>query len=158
MIALHVPTSRPAAGRAAARRTAASKYASAAVACRPLTVCVRAFKGDAAAKPNNASPKEEKKAEEQQQQHREAAAPGHMVVRAAHPAMRLPSLFHGMQREMDAMTRMFGLPSLFDDDLFFSRAPMLAKMELPAMPSMHMAVDVQEDDKAYTIKADTPGM
>lgn len=151
MIALRVPTSRIAAQKAA--RRAANKHGSAA---RPLTVCVRAYKDDAAAKADNDAPvKEDKNID---QHHREAAAPGRMVVRSAYPAMRLPSLFHGMQQEMDAVTRMFGLPSMFDDDLFSSRAPVLAKRELPAVPSMHVAVDVAEDDKAYTIKADTPGM
>lgn len=66
-----------------------------------------------------------------------------------HPAVRLPSLFHEMQREMDAMSRMFGMPSMFDQDPFFSRAPaMLSKLELPALPTMHVAVDVEEDEKA----------
>jgi HSP20 family protein len=74
--------------------------------------------------------------------------------------MRLPSLFHEMQREMDAMSRMFGMPGmLFEEDPFFSRAPaMLAKMELPELPTMRVAVDVEETDKAYVIKADTPGI
>jgi HSP20 family molecular chaperone IbpA len=76
--------------------------------------------------------------------------------------MRLPSLFHEMQREMDAISRMFGLPGMiFDEDPFFSRArapAMLAKLELPELPTMRVAVDVEESDKAYVIKADTPGM
>jgi len=120
---------------------------------RPTALRVRAFTEDASKK-DTASKHEE----QQHQVAKQQPAPAAMTPRSAHPVMRLPSLFHEMQREMDAMTRMFGLPSMLDDDLFFSRAPMLAKMELPAMPSMHVAVDVQEDDKAYTIKADTPGM
>lgn len=123
-----------------------------------MTVCVRAYKDDASAKADNDAPVKEDKNVQEHHHHRKAAAPGRMVVRSAYPAMRLPSLFHEMQQDMDAVTRMFGLPSMFDDDLFSSRAPVLARMELPAVPSMHVAVDVAEDDQAYTIKADTPGM
>lgn len=126
---------------------------------RPLTVGVRAYKDDAVHK-------EDKADVVKQQQEPPAAAPVQAAPRTSlGPVMRLPSLFHEMQREMDAMTRMFGLPSLLDEDPFFrdpfssSRPPaMLARMgELPSLP-MRVAVDVEEDDKAYTIKADTPGM
>ena len=123
---------------------------------RPLTVGVRAYKDDAAVH------KEEKADVVKQQQEPPAAAPVQAAAprTSLGPVLRLPSLFHEMQREMDAMTRMFGLPSLLDEDPFFSSRPpsMLARMELPSLPTMRVAVDVEEDDKAYTIKADTPGM
>jgi hypothetical protein len=115
---------------------------------------VRAQKDDAAAAPVNTS-------EEEQHQVAKAAPSSTKAVapRAAYPAVHLPSVFHEMQREMDAMSRVFGMPSMFDRDPFFSRAPaMLSKLELPALPTMRVAVDVEEDDKAYTIKADVPGM
>jgi HSP20 family molecular chaperone IbpA len=62
-----------------------------------------------------------------------------------------------MQRETDAMSRMFGLPSMLDLDAFFNKPPAihLPKVQLP---SMSVAVDVMEDEQAYTIKADVPGM
>lgn len=119
---------------------------------RPLTVAVRAYKDDASAQ-------KDAPADTQVVQHQESAVAPQAQSRALqHPAMRLPSLFNEMQREMDAMARMFGLPSFLDEDPFFSRAPVLHKMELPSLPTMRVAVDVEEDDKAYTIKADTPGM
>jgi HSP20 family protein len=120
---------------------------------RPLTVAVRAYKADAA-------PEKDAPADNQVQHQKESAqVPTAAAPRSLHPAVRLPSLFNEMQREMDAMTRMFGLPSLLDEDPFFARpAAMLSKMELPSLPTMRVAVDVEEDDKAYTIKADTPGI
>ena len=80
---------------------------------------------------------------------------------------RLPSIFQEMQREMDALTRTFGL---WDDDFFTAplRSPltgMASSFSPPAsspsssmLPTIHMATDVAEDDKAWTIKADIPGM
>jgi hypothetical protein len=121
---------------------------------RPLTVAVRAYKDDAASE-------KDAPADTQVVQHQKESAPvaPSAAPRSLHPVVRLPSLFNEMQREMDAMTRMFGLPSLLDEDPFFSRpTAMLTKMELPSLPTMRVAVDVEEDDKAYTIKADTPGM
>jgi HSP20 family protein len=55
---------------------------------------------------------------------------------------------------------MFGMgpvaSSMFADDPFFAQPPaMLARMELP---TMRVAVDVEENDKAFVIKADTPGI
>jgi hypothetical protein len=81
---------------------------------------------------------------------------------------RLPSIFSEMQREMDALTRSFGL---WDDDDFmmapFRSSPLFDNLQrhLPAMPSapeqmrlLRLATDIEEDDKAFTIKADIPGM
>lgn len=137
-------------------RTGLAKHVPVSVA-RPLTVGVRAYKDDAHKKHNPT--------EHEKQVAKSDAAAAPVAPRSMHPVMRLPSLFHEMQREMDAMSRMFGLPmgSMFDEDPFFSRPmpSMLSSMEvpkLPDMPTMRVAVDVEEDDKAYTIKADTPGM
>lgn len=80
---------------------------------------------------------------------------------------RLPSIFSEMQREMDALTRSFGL---FDDSDFlmapFRSSPLLADMQrhfdMPAMeakmPLLRLATDIEEDEGAFTIKADIPGM
>jgi HSP20 family protein len=73
---------------------------------------------------------------------------------------RLPSMFQELQREMDALTRGFGL---WDDDIFRSpmldlepfRKPLAAAAELP---TMRLVTDVEETDKDYIIKADVPGM
>jgi HSP20 family protein len=118
---------------------------------------VRAYKGDAAA--HKAKTDSPAAGEHDKQLTKQDADANVVAPHAMHPAVRLPSLFHEMQREMDAMSRMFGMPSMFDQDPFFSRAPaMLSKLELPTLPTMRVAVDVEEDDKAYTIKADVPGM
>lgn len=152
MIASTFATVRPVMVRSV--RAGLAKHAPVSVA-RPLTVSVRAYK-DAPKKDTPST--EEQQQDKQVTKHEPAAAP--VAPRSMHPAVRLPSLFHEMQREMDAMSRMFGLPGmLFDEDPFFSRAPsMLAKMDLPELPTMRVAVDVEESDKAYVIKADTPGM
>lgn len=74
---------------------------------------------------------------------------------------RLPSIFHEMQREMDALSRGLGL-GLFDD--VFSMAPFRSpffddvRAAAAPLPAMRLATDVTEDDAAFTIKADVPGM
>lgn len=129
---------------------------------RPLTVGVRAFHEDEKQKHAAAAPQptDQEQQQSQVQVSKQAGAP---ITMRSHPAMRLPSLFHEMQREMDAMSRLFGLPSMLDDgDLFSlsSRAPrMLQLPDMPRMaPMLHLATDIEEDDKAITIKADCPGM
>lgn len=71
---------------------------------------------------------------------------------------RLPSIFQEMQREMDALSRSF-----FDDDFFMApfRGPLfeeLQKAAQPELPALRLATDIEEDDKAFTITADVPGM
>jgi hypothetical protein len=113
---------------------------------------VRAYKDDAAA----SAGKGQQQQKDVQVSKPQQAAAARMAPRAMLPMMRLPSLFNEMQREMDAMGRAFGLPSMLDLDPFFAQPPaMLARMELP---TMRVAVDVEEDDKAFVIRADTPGM
>ena len=76
---------------------------------------------------------------------------------------RLPSIFHEMQREMDALSRGLGL-GLFDDVLSMApfRSPFFEDVRAAAaaapLPAMRLATDVTEDDAAFTIKADVPGM
>jgi hypothetical protein len=131
-----------------------------AAATKPLSVMVRAQKLDTApaqhAAPQQHQDGHDAPAQQQQQVARQQQKSAAVAPRAAFPAVRLPSLFNEMQREMDAMSRAFGLPSMLDLDPFFAQPPaMLARMELP---TMRVAVDVEEDDSAYTIKADVPGM
>jgi HSP20 family molecular chaperone IbpA len=70
-----------------------------------------------------------------------------------------------MQREMDALTRSFGL---WDDNDFlmapFRSSPLfdmqrvMPELSMPESRLLRLATDVDEDDKAFTIKADIPGM
>lgn len=73
-------------------------------------------------------------------------------------------MFQELQREMDALTRGFGL---WDDDMFMHpfrssmldlepfRKPLAAAADLP---TLRLATDIEETDKDYIIKADVPGM
>jgi hypothetical protein len=135
-----------------------------AVLARPTTVCVRAFQQGAAApepqhKPSDATNVGVSKLQEKP------------VAMQQRPAMAhsLPSLlfneFNEMTRRMDAMSRAFGLPSLLDDDFFSPPGRLLRRAEAAASPLMeqqlsmlHLATDILEDDTAFTIKADVPGM
>lgn len=67
-------------------------------------------------------------------------------------------LGHEMQREMDAMGRLFGLPSMLGLDPFLSSRPPAMHLAKVQLPSMTVAVGVEEDQQAYTTKADVPGM
>jgi HSP20 family molecular chaperone IbpA len=65
-----------------------------------------------------------------------------------------------MQREMDALTRSFGL---WDDSDFlmapFRSSPLFDMQgHLPEAPLLRLATDIEEDEAAFTIKADIPGM
>jgi hypothetical protein len=104
------------------------------------------------------------KKEEQKQTQDVAVAKQAPAQQAVAPrmraAVRLPSLFHEMQREMDAMTRAFGLPSFLDDDFFapWGRSEAGLQSALPKAPLMHLATDITETDQAFIIQADAPGM
>eukprot|EP00775_Hariotina_reticulata_P005750 gene5750-5990_t len=86
------------------------------------------------------------------------------VVPPAFGIHRVPSIFAEMQREMDALTRSFGMPRLWPDtDNFMQpfQSPIwteLSKRSSRELPIMRLATDVEEDDKSYTIKADVPGI
>lgn len=83
------------------------------------------------------------------------------------PFRRMTEMVDAMQREMDAMTNM-----MFGNDMGFMMRPFERALPSLMMPSEMEAgsalapapfireflnVDVQEDDKAYTITADIPG-
>lgn len=78
------------------------------------------------------------------------------VYRPDTGVMRLGNIFNEMQREMDLLTRSF-----FNDDFMMMpfRSPgamrdITRQMDMP----MRLATDVHEDDKAFVVKADVPGM
>ena len=68
---------------------------------------------------------------------------------------RLGNIFNEMQREMDMLTRGF-----FDDDFLMQpfRSPLLREMPRPGTMAMKMATDIHEEDNAFVLKADVPGM
>jgi HSP20 family molecular chaperone IbpA len=68
---------------------------------------------------------------------------------------RLGSIFNEMQREMDVLTKGF-----FDDDFLMQpfRSPILPEMPRPGSMAMRLATDIHEEDKAFVVKADVPGM
>lgn len=110
---------------------------------------------------------DEKHDEKQVQKHQPGQGSSMMRADPYSRFGRLPSIFSEMQREMDALTRSFGL---FDDSDFlmapFRSSPLLADMQrhfdMPAMeakmPLLRLATDIEEDEGAFTIKADIPGM
>jgi HSP20 family protein len=67
----------------------------------------------------------------------------------------MSSMISEMQREMDDMMRVMGIPSL---GMTFDQ-PSLLELSLPAnLPPMpRLALDITEDDKAYHMSADVPG-
>lgn len=133
-----------------------------AIASRPALLHARCFAA-------NAKPAGE---QQQQQQQHEANSLQNVhdqpinaaVVPPAFAIHRIPSIFAEMQREMDALTRSFGMPRLWaDTDVFLQpfQSPIwtdLSKRPSRGLPNMRLATDVEEDDKSYTIKADMPGM
>lgn len=128
---------------------------------RPISVCVRAFQGDGVPPANQ---QESAVAPPSSQQHVAAQPARPLMVQRS--VMRLPSLMRDMERELDSMTRMMGLPSLGmgfwgdDDDLFGAPSRMLRDIApaLPTLPTMRLATDITETDSAFVIKADAPGM
>lgn len=70
-----------------------------------------------------------------------------------------------MQREMDAVMNAFGLPDPFGPDLFErAAAPLVARRAPGALAGSPMAaaarlvpLEVEEDDKGYTVTAEVPG-
>eukprot|EP00879_Flechtneria_rotunda_P007482 GHRR01007849.1.p1 GENE.GHRR01007849.1~~GHRR01007849.1.p1 ORF type:complete len:154 (+),score=38.31 GHRR01007849.1:3368-3829(+) len=124
---------------------------------RPLVTNVFAFKEDE--KQQQQQQRRDGNKEERQLQRRDDRG---SALRRADPYTsfnRLPSIFQEMQREMDALTRAFGVGSMWDDDFFMQpfRGPLgdIIKSDLPAM---RLATDIHEDEKQYIIKADIPGM
>lgn len=91
--------------------------------------------------------------------------PPHPFLQCVYRFGRLPSIFNEMQREMDALTRSFGM---WDDDSFMApfKSPLGSvalfdidrRLPAPDMPALRLATDVEESDKEWTIKADIPGM
>jgi len=69
-----------------------------------------------------------------------------------------------MQREMDMLSRSFGMPRLMAADpemLVHHFRPLDLMNDVAAtaqMPALRLATDVEESDEAFTIKADVPGM
>jgi HSP20 family molecular chaperone IbpA len=70
-----------------------------------------------------------------------------------------------MQREMDALTRSFGLwddndtlMAPFRSSPLFDMQRVMPERSMPEMRLLRLATDVEEDGKAFTIKADIPGM
>lgn len=140
-------------------RSGPAQQATAAVS-RPVSVIARAQVATdapaAAAAPHGDTAEHDSNSKTSQVAKHQSAA---VAPRAAYPAVRLPSLFHEMQREMDAISRAFGMPTMLDLDPFFSRTPgMLSNLSKIELPTMNVAVDIAEDDSGYTIKADVPGM
>lgn len=79
-----------------------------------------------------------------------------MLHSAGLPVLRLPPVFRQMQQELHAMTNMFD--EVFGSQLAnpFTTTSSNKALQLPAM--LHLATDIEEDDKAIIIKADCPGM
>jgi hypothetical protein len=125
------------------------------VAARPRVLTVRNFA-------QGPAPTEEAKQDTTQVSKPQQAAQAPAVQPSSSPA-RLANIFHEMEREMNALTRGFFGSDMFMDP-FFRTGGNLPSMRMPAAPSMaslpamRLATDVTEDDKAYTIKADVPGM
>lgn len=145
---------RPALGRSV--RASLSKNIPA-VSSRQLVAQVRAYKDDAKPEPAQQQQQEEPKAVQRSEQ------PAGVMMHPGVSFARLPSIFHEMEREMDALSRAFGLPGLLGEADPFSRPLSLwndVARPLPAsqLPLLKLATDIQEDDKAFIIKADVPGM
>jgi len=138
-------------------------------------VQVRAFKETPETK-GPAAPADKKDAPAPAAADQEVAAPpqdaaplarGGLGADLAAAPYRVASLFDEMEREMAQLTRAFGFGDLFPARRaggLFGRAGRADPFEgmLSAAPQMaelrRLAADVGEDDKAYTIKADVPGM
>lgn len=138
-----------------------------AIASRPALSHARCFA--ASAKP---AAGEQQQHDDTQQQQLEANSSPNVgeepaSVAMVHPAFgihRIPSIFAEMQREMDALSRSFGMPRVWaDTDMFMQpfQSPIwndFNRLSTRGLPSMRLATDVEEDDNSYTIKADVPGM
>jgi len=138
-----------------------------AMASRPALSYARCFA--ASAKPAALG---EQQQHDTQQQQLEANSSPNVAEEPASAAMvypafgihRIPSIFAEMQREMDALSRSFGMPRVWGDTEMFMQpfqSPIWSdfnRLSTRGLPSMRLATDVEEDDNSYTIKADVPGM
>lgn len=133
----------------------ASRLARPMVVARPRVLTIRNFT-------QGPEPTEEANQDSTQVAKPQQAAQAPAVQPSSSP-VRLSNLFHEMEREMNALTRGFFGSEMFMDP-FFRPVGDLPSLRMPSSPSlaslpaMRLATDITEDDKAYTIKADVPGM
>jgi HSP20 family molecular chaperone IbpA len=117
--------------------------------------------GEPHQRPAAAEQHDEEAKELQKQEQPSSSGP---VVRPAYSVSRLPSILAEMQHEMDVLSRTFGMPRLWDDTemLMHNFRPLNLMSDMAAatsqMPALRLATDIEESDKAFTIKADVPGM
>eukprot|EP00775_Hariotina_reticulata_P005766 gene5766-6006_t len=95
---------------------------------------------------------------QKQEQHSSGA-----IARPSYNISRLPSIFADMQREMDVLSRTFGMPRLWDDTemMMHHFRPVNLMNDVATasqLPALRLATDIEESDKAFIITADVPGM